>query len=65
MLSYFLCADRTTTEQAKLYFEKQMKHSKLLNDTSEKEQNRFANKMLKKIIALTNIIEAENLLDFQ
>lgn len=65
MLSYFLCADRTTTKEAAIYFDKQMKHSKLLNDTSEKEQNRFANKMLKKVTALTNIIEAENLLDFQ
>lgn len=65
ILSYFLCSDRETTREAELYFEKQMRHSKLLNDTSEKEQNRFANKMLKKIIALTNIIEAENLLDFQ
>ncbi len=65
MLSYFLCADKTTTKQAALYFDKQMKHSKLLNDTSEKEQNRFANKMLKKVTALKNIIEAETLLDFQ
>lgn len=65
MLSYFLCTDRETTRQAVTYFDKQMKHSKLLNETGEKEQNRFANKMLQKINALESITIAETILDFQ
>lgn len=65
MLSYFLCQDRETTKQAVTYFNKQIKHSKRLNEIGEKEQNRFANKMLQKINALENIISTETLLDFQ
>lgn len=65
MLSYFLCQDIKTTKQAAIYFDKQIKHSKRLNDIGEKEQNRFANKMLQKINALESIISAETLLDFQ
>jgi len=65
MLSFFLCTDRETTKEAVHHFDKQMQHSKLLNETGEKEQNRFANKMLQKINALETITLADTVYDFQ
>ena len=65
MLSYFKITDRETCLEAKKYFDKQIKHSKLLNTSGEKEQNQFYNKVMQKIDALAQLIKAENVLDFE
>lgn len=65
MLSYYLTSDIITCRQAKEYFHKQLKHSKLLNTSGEKEQNAFYNKMMQKVDALHRLISAEQLLDFE
>ena len=65
MLSYYLTSDKRTCSQAKRYFKKQLKSSKLLNASGEKEQNTFYNKMMGKINALKQLIEAENVLNFE
>ncbi|MFY0629946.1 MAG: hypothetical protein JXR05_06155 [Flavobacteriaceae bacterium] len=65
MLSYYVTSDQRTCKEAKEYFEKQLKHSKLLNASGEKEQNSFYNKMMGKVEALLQLIQAENILDFE
>ena len=65
MLSYYTTSDQRTCNQAQKYFEKQLKHSKLLNTSGEKEQNTFYNKMMAKVDALYQLIQAENVLDFE
>lgn len=65
LLSYYLTSDKETCKEAELYFEKQLKHSKLLNTSGEKEQNLFYNKTMKKINALKQLISAESVLDFE
>lgn len=65
MLSYYATSDQRTCNEAKKYFEKQLKHSKLLNTSGEKEQNTFYNKMMAKVDALHQLIQAENVLDFE
>jgi hypothetical protein len=65
MLSYYTTSDQRTCNQAQAYFEKQLKHSKLLNTSGEKEQNTFYNKMMAKVDALHQLIQAENILDFE
>lgn len=65
MLSYYTTSDQRTCKEAKAYFEKQLKHSKLLNTSGEKEQNVFYHKMMAKVDALHQLIKAENILDFE
>jgi len=65
MLSYYVTSDQRTCNEAKEYFEKQLKHSKLLNTSGEKEQNTFYHKMMAKVDALHQLIQAENILDFE
>ena len=65
MLSYYTTSDQRTCDQAQSYFEKQLKHSKLLNASGEKEQNTFYNKMMAKVDALHQLIQAERVLDFE
>lgn len=65
MLSYYLTNDKLTCNQAKQNFSRQLKHSKLLNTSGEKEQNQFYNRMLQKVTALMQLISAENILDFE
>ena len=65
MLSYYTTSDQRTCHQAQDYFDKQLKHSKLLNASGEKEQNTFYNKMMSKVDALHQLIQAENILDFE
>lgn len=65
LLSYYLTSDKETCKQAESYFKKQLKNSKLLNTSGEKEQNLFYNKMMHKVNALQQLIAAENVLDFE
>lgn len=65
MLSYFLTSDVETCREAKKHFDKQIKHSKLLNTAGEKEQNQFYHKMMQKVDALSELIKAEQVLDFE
>jgi hypothetical protein len=65
MLSYYTTGDQRTCQQAQAYFEKQLKHSKLLNASGEKEQNTFYNKMMAKVDALYQLIQAEKIWDFE
>ena len=65
MLSYYTTSDQRTCDQAQVYFDKQLKHSKLLNTSGEKEQNTFYNKMMAKVDALYQLIQAERVLDFE
>jgi hypothetical protein len=65
MLSYYTTSDKRTCLQAKEYFNKQLKHSKLLNASGEKEQNSFYHKMMGKVDALYQLINAEQVLDFE
>ncbi|WP_435262005.1 hypothetical protein [Tenacibaculum sp. nBUS_03] len=51
--------------EAQSYFRKQIKHSRLLNTSGEKEQNQFYNKMMEKVNVLIKLIEAENFMDFE
>lgn len=65
MLSYYATSDQRTCDQAREYFDKQLKHSKLLNTSGEKEQNSFYNKMIGKVEVLQQLIEAESSLSFE
>ena len=65
LLSYYLTSDKETCKQAESYFKKQLKHSKLLNTSGEKDQNLFYNKIMHKIDALKQLILAESVLDFE
>ncbi|WP_299161394.1 helix-turn-helix domain-containing protein [uncultured Tenacibaculum sp.] len=65
MLSYYQTSDKRVCSQAKKFFNKQLKNSKLLNTSGEKEQNTFYNKMMGKVNALEQLIRAENILEFE
>ncbi len=65
VLSYYLTSDRRTCEEAEIYLNKQMKHSKLLNTSGEKEKRTFFNKIKTKIDALKQLILATQILDFE
>lgn len=65
MLSYYLTHDKRVFEEAKTEFNNQLRHSKLLNTSGEKEQNTFYRKMMQKIDALQELIKAEQALDFE
>lgn len=65
MLSYYLTSDEETCKEAKKHFDKQIKHSKLLNTVGEKEQNKFYHKMMQKVDALMRLIQSEQILDFE
>ncbi len=65
MLSYYSTSDQRTCSQAMEYFDKQLKHSKLLNTSGEKEQNSFYNKMIGKVNTLQQLIQAESSLSFE
>lgn len=64
-LSYFLATDEITCTQAMTYIEKQLKHSKLLNTSGERERNLFFEKLRQKINALRILVEASQVLDFE
>lgn len=65
ILSYYLTSDAHTCEQAEIYLHQQLKHSKLLNTSGEKEKRTFFNKINTKIDALKQLIEATQILDFE
>lgn len=65
LLSYYRTSDRITCNHAKMYLDKQLQHSKLLNTAGEKERNAFFNKIHKKIHALQYLISASEALDFE
>lgn len=65
LLSYYRTSDRITCDHAKMYLDKQLQHSKLLNTAGEKERNTFFNKIRKKIQALEYLIRASEALDFE
>jgi WD40 repeat protein len=65
LLSYYKTTDKSTCDEAKKFINKQLQESKLLNTVGEKERNVFINKMIKKIDALYQIIEATQILDFE
>ncbi len=65
ILSYYKTSDTQTLAQVDQHLERQMRNSKLLSSAGKKEQRIFFNKMYKKIEALTYLIEAENVLDFE
>lgn len=65
ILSYYKTSDTQTLEQVDEHLKRQMRNSKLLSTAGKKEQRMFFNKMHKKIDALTRLIEAENVLDFE
>jgi len=64
-LSYYKTEDKLTCNEAKIFMDKQLQESKLLNTVGEKERNVFINKMTKKIDALYQIIEATQVLNFE
>jgi len=65
ILSYYKTTDTETLEQVDEHLKRQMRNSKLLSTAGKKEQRLFFNKMHKKIDALTHLIAAENILDFE
>jgi hypothetical protein len=65
ILSYYKTSDTQTLAQVDEHLQRQMRNSKLLSTAGKKEQRIFFNKMHKKIDALTHLIEAENILDFE
>lgn len=65
ILSYFQTSDKITCKQAESFLTKQLQSSKLLNTAGEKEKLSFFNKLYAKINALYQIIEAEQILDFE
>jgi len=65
ILSYYLTSDRITCNQAEIYLNQQLQHSKLLNTSGEKEKRTFFNKINTKIDALKQLIEASQVLDFE
>lgn len=65
ILSYYKTSDTQTLTQVDEHLQRQMRNSKLLSSAGKKEQRIFFNKMYKKIEALTYLIKAENVLDFE
>ncbi|MEW4924262.1 hypothetical protein [Algibacter sp. 2305UL17-15] len=65
LLSYYITSDKQTCKEAELFLNKQLQNSKLLNTAGEKERNTFFNKLYSKIDALSHLIEASELLDFE
>ncbi|WP_299889168.1 hypothetical protein [uncultured Lacinutrix sp.] len=65
LLSYYKTGDKHTCNEAKVFLNKQLQNSKLLNTAGEKERNTFFNKIYTKINALSNLIEATQVLDFE
>lgn len=65
LLSYYKTSDKHTCKEAETFLNKQLQNSKLLNTAGEKERNTFFNKIYKKIDALSNLIEATQVLDFE
>ncbi|WP_298418276.1 hypothetical protein [uncultured Kordia sp.] len=65
ILSYYKTSDTQTLTQVDQHLQRQMRNSKLLSSAGKKEQRIFFNKMYKKIDALTYLIDAENVLDFE
>ena len=65
MLSYFKTNDKETCTEAKIYLDNQIKHSKLLNTSGEKEQNIFYYKMMQKINALISLIKSSSILNYE
>ena len=65
MLSYFKTNDKETCIEAKSYMDNQIRHSKLLNTSGEKEQNIFYYKMMQKINALKSLIKANSILNYE
>lgn len=65
ILSYYKTSDIKTCEEASNYFSKQLSSSKLLNTTGEKEQQVFFNKINQKIDALSQLINASTVLNFE
>ncbi len=65
LLSYYKTADKLTCNDAKIFIDKQLQESKLLNTVGEKERKVFINKMTRKIDALYQIIDATQHLDFE
>lgn len=65
MLSYFYTSDIVICKEAMQFFNNQIKNSKLMNASGEKDQNTFYFKMMQKIEALKNLIKSEQILDFQ
>jgi len=64
-LSYFLATDDSTCKQAEFYIEKQLSHSKLLNTAGERERNLFFEKLNTKVNALSQLIAANETLNFE
>ncbi|WP_452219541.1 hypothetical protein [Lacinutrix salivirga] len=65
LLSYYKTSDNYTCKEAKVFLNKQLQNSKLLNTTGEKERNSFFNKINAKIDALQSLIKAKHILDFE
>jgi len=65
LLSYYKTSDKLTCNEAKLFLNKQLNESKLLNTVGEKERNTFFNKIQAKITALKQLIRAANISDFE
>lgn len=65
ILSYYKTSDIKTCEEASNYFDKQLNSSKLLNTAGEKEQQLFFNKITHKIDALSQLINASTILNFE
>lgn len=65
LLSYYKTSDIHTCKEAQVFLNKQLQNSKLLNTAGEKERNTFFNKIYAKIDALSNLIKATQILDFE
>lgn len=65
ILSYYKTSDTETLTKVDEHLQRQMRNSKLLTTAGKKEQRIFFNKIYKKIEALSYLIDAENILDFE
>jgi len=65
LLSYYKTEDKLTCLEAKIFINKLLKESKLLNTVGEKERNIFIGRMIKKVDALYQVIKATDVLDFE
>lgn len=65
LLSYYKTNDKYICNEAEVFLNKQLQNSKLLNSAGEKERNTFFNKILHKIDALMQLINAVKALDFE
>lgn len=62
---YYLTSDHKMCQEAEAYLNKQMKHSKLIHTSGEKENRILFNKVNAKIEALKHLIQATQILDFE